>query len=261
MMSVIRQRMLPTARTRLSPARAYAAGLVPGRTRPRRFVIVTSGRAGSELLVSLLRSHPTITCDAEMLNRKRISPERMLDGRAARAASRGHKAYGFKLQPHHILDLQQVRDRGGWVRQLHEQGWQVIRLERANRLHQAISVMRATTTQWHYRHGDPGLTEPMALDPNAVIGAMYLIQHRENQIVEMLKDVEHLELSYEDDLQYPDQQSDTVSRICSYLDIDEEPTTTDLMRVTPAAIRDVVSNYDEIADAIRRNSFVEYLAD
>jgi LPS sulfotransferase NodH len=252
---------IPNARARLGVARSYALTPFAHDHGTRRFLILTSGRAGSELLVSLLQSHPLISCDAELLNQTRLWPDRLLAGRVARAAQRGSQAYGVKLQPQHILDLQHVRDPEGWVRSLQGDGWQVIRLGRLNRLHQAISVMKAAMSQWHYRHGNVGTPKLMALDPNAVVGTMYLIQHRENQIVEMLKDVEHLELTYEDHLRSAGQQAETVAMICRMLDIEPLPTATDLTRVTPEDIRDSVANYDEIADVIRRNAFVEYLTE
>lgn len=36
-----------------------------------RFVLVNNGRSGSTLLVDLLRSHPAIDCQDEILNERR----------------------------------------------------------------------------------------------------------------------------------------------------------------------------------------------
>ena len=48
-----------------------------------RFVIVTTGRTGSELLVSLLDSHPRIMCDSEILSIPRAFPRRFVLRRSA----------------------------------------------------------------------------------------------------------------------------------------------------------------------------------
>jgi LPS sulfotransferase NodH len=250
---------LPAARRRLGSARAYLASPRGEGRATSRFIIVTSGRAGSELLVSLLRAHPQFSCDGEILNTKRQWPDRFVDGRAARAAAQGKLAYGCKVQPQDILDVQRIADPNNWVRRHHADGWRIIHRLRRNRLHQAISVARATQSQWHYHRGEAGPVGPMTLDPNAVIGTMYLIQHKENQIAAMLKGVEHLELCYEDDLEQSSDQPRTVATVCRELGIVPQTTTTELTRVTPPSVRDAVANYDEIADAIRANAFTQYL--
>src|SRR3954447_2731260 len=65
----------------------------------RRFVIVCLPRTGSQLLVSLLASHPVIRCDGEVLKSRhtRVSPEVFLASRSVLARRRrGCRAYGFK---------------------------------------------------------------------------------------------------------------------------------------------------------------------
>ena len=52
---------------------------------PRRFVILTSGRSGSELLASLLDAHPAIVSEGEILQRPRRYPTAYLRGHALRA--------------------------------------------------------------------------------------------------------------------------------------------------------------------------------
>jgi LPS sulfotransferase NodH len=247
------------ARSRLGSLRAYLAFPRTGRGATSRFIIITSGRTGSELLVSLLHSHPQFSCDGEILNTRRQWPDRFLAGRAARAAAQGKLAYGCKVQPQDILDVQRIADPHNWVRRQHAKGWRIIHLRRRNRLHQAISVVRATQSEWHYRHGEEGPAGPLTLDPNAVIGTMYLIQHKENQIAAMVEGVPHLELWYEDDLEQASDQSRTVATICQELGVTTQPTTSELTRVTPPSVRDAVANYDEIAATIRANAFTQYL--
>ena len=157
--------------------------------------------------------------------------------------------------------MQQPDEGINWVRAMYAQGWRVIRLRRANRLHQAISVCRAIPTQWHYRAGDAGPAEAVSLDPDAVIGTMYVLQHRENELSDMLREVDYLDLTYEDDLRDPEQQSATVIDVCQHIGIEPRPTVTDLARVTPRHIRDTVANYDQIAEAIRANKFVQHIDD
>jgi LPS sulfotransferase NodH len=260
-------RIVAGMKKRLGPLKAYVYDARSQARSPlqpdgiRRFLIVTSGRTGSELLVSLLNSHPQIVCEGELLQSKHISPERLVGGRVERARRLGSRAYGFKLQPQHILDTQHLSDARGWMQSLAAQGWMVIRLRRENRLHQAISVVRRETSQGHHRPENARPYQSTAIDPIVLIGNMCLITHSEQRIDDLLKGIDHLDLTYEVDLQRADDQDATVARICRELDIEPRPASTDLIRMTPSETRQMVANYDEIADEIRRNRFAQYLTD
>jgi LPS sulfotransferase NodH len=223
---------------------------------------MTSGRTGSELLVSLLNSHPQIACDGELLAVRRHWSERFVEGRATAVARRaGKRAYGIKVLPQHIHDTQTVPEPADWVRHLSSRGWQVIHLRRANRLHQALSMVRASKTQWHFRADEVGTFQPMAVDAMQTIGVMYIVEFLEHQIDQMLKGVEHLSLCYEDDLEDPASQARTVATICQRLGIDPAPTYTDVARIHPRDTKEMVSNYDEVVEEIRRNRWLEYASE
>jgi LPS sulfotransferase NodH len=254
-----RPRVVLTAR--LAPSRAYLASRGGHGDAVRRFVIVTTGRTGSELLVSLLNSHPQIACDGELLHDKHRWPDRLVAGRVERAHRRGKLAYGFKVQPTQIHDVQDLEAPVTWVRSMYAKGWRVIHLRRENRLEQAISVVRRETMQGHFRQGQGGRFEPVALDPYVLMGSMCLIGHSEQRIEELLMGVDHYRISYEGNLLQPADQEATVAHICRMLDLEPQATTTDFVRVTPTSMRESVTNYDEIATVIRQNSFARYLPD
>jgi len=245
------------------PARAYAEYALSGppATSQPRFLILTSGRSGSELLVTLLNSHPQITCDGELLLTRRVWPERFMEGRAARARRGGKTAYGIKALPAHFLDVQHLEDPWGFPRHLADKGWKMIRLRRANRLHQAISSVRANQTQWHYRRGEAGAFQPIRMDPNQVVATMYVIEWTENQIDEMFKGLDYVDLYYENDLEDAASQAVTVTNISEVIGVPPAPTSTDLVRVNPRQTRDMVTNYDEIVAELRRNRFADYAVD
>jgi LPS sulfotransferase NodH len=252
---------MASAKARLGPLRAYAASARAATGQGRKFVVLTSGRTGSELLVSLLNSHPDIDCDGEILKEPLRWPERLIAGRAVQSSQRGMRAYGFKVQPQHIHDVQHLVDPDDWVRSHRANGWSVIRLRRRNILHQAISVVRRETMPGHHRQGQVSSYEPVALDPMVLIGTMCLITHSEEQISQLVRGADHLDLWYEDALEQPADQITTVAGICRVLGIEPRPVGSDLVRVTPKATRDMVRNYDEIAAEIRRNRFAEFLSD
>jgi LPS sulfotransferase NodH len=251
------------ARNGLTMVRAYmAAGAsidsIPEGT--QRFVIVTFGRTGSELLTSLLSSHSRIICDGEVLSKKRMNPDRLLAGRAARSLHHGRSAYGLKVKPKDILEVQEFPDAEEWIRLLSKRGWLVIRLRRRDRMQQAISAIRGSWMQWHFRASEvPPPFSPVAIDPYLVIANMCTIAYYERQIDDLMRGVEHLSLFYEDDLQEPANQAVTVDRICELLGLPPQPTFSDLVRIHPSGTRQMVENYEEIAAVVRRNEFADFL--
>ncbi len=249
---------LSAALDRLATARTYAAARTDTADM-RRFLIVTSGRAGSELLTSLLGSHPMILCDTELLSEKLRDPERFVAGRIAQAKHLGKAAYGFKAKPKDILETQALERSGEWVRGLAAQGWCIIRLGRRDWMQQAISNIRASQTQWHFHAGEAPPFEPIEVDPYVLIGNMCQVAYYERQIDELLADVDYTTLTYEIDLREPAVQAATVDRICQQLSLPLHPTSTSLVRVHPSETRQMVTNFDEIAAVLRRNEFAEFL--
>jgi LPS sulfotransferase NodH len=253
-------------RARLFPTRAYLAA---PRNRSAdgpsddigRFIIFTGGRTGSELLVSLLSSHPQIACDGELLKDKRLWPDRLIAGRLERARQKKKLAYGFKLQPEHLDNIQHMASANAWVQTMAAQGWKVIRLSRRNRLYQAISAVRIETMDAHYRAGKGGAFEPVAIDPFYLKAMMCFIGFTENQITQQLEGIDYLDISYEDGLEKPEAQSGTVAEICGLLGLEPAPVSSSFVRISPTRLRDMVTNYDEIAAEFRRDQFIDYLTD
>ena len=249
---------LNALRERIGASRVYAAA-GEDTSDMRRFLIVTSGRAGSELLTSLLASHPMVMCDTELLSEKRRDPERFVAGRVAQAKRLGKAAYGFKAKPKDILETQEFERAADWIRQKASEGWLIIRLARRDWMQQAISNVRASQTQWHFRDGEAPPFEPIAIDPYVLIGNMCQVAYYERQIDDLLADVTYTPLTYEIDLREPAVQAATVDRLCQALSLPLYPTSTNLVRVHPSETRKMVTNYDEIAEVLRRNEFAHFL--
>src|SRR5207248_10148258 len=108
--------------------------------------------------------HPKIRCESEILFMRRVFPTGFLLQRSVTARLTGAHAYGFKLLTHHA-GLQDHADPAGYLRRLHARGFRFIVLERRNWLQQAISSVRASATQTHYREADPAVFSAMRVDP------------------------------------------------------------------------------------------------
>ena len=134
-----------------APRSLYLRAL--GQRRYQKFVVVGRGRTGSNLLMSLLGSHPTIEVCGEVFLR--------LDGECTRAIwdrvfepRRRHVTHlGFRLFHPHPEDSD---DRGVWQLLRDDTEIHVIRLGRRNFLRSRVSSQIASTTGQWLRVGDGG---------------------------------------------------------------------------------------------------------
>lgn len=223
-----------------------------------RFVIVTTGRAGSELLVSLLNSHPKIICDSEILSVPRAFPRRVVLRRSAMARTRGC-AYGFKLVAEHAR-LQSPHDREGFLRSFPERGFRVITVERRDLLEQVVSSVRGIETRHHHRERDRDQFRPMRMDPVSVLCSLAWFEDAVNFVRSALADVPVLKLVYEDDLLEAEQQQRTADRVCGFLGLRPAPVKTDLVKIAPRSVADQLENFDEVAALLSHTRFAELVS-
>jgi hypothetical protein len=251
----------------ITAARAYAPALMKRSAPPVRFVVLTTGRTGSELLVSLLNSHRAITCDGELLAEPRSFPRRYVTARAAVAGLRGADAHGWKLLSGQFRHLRGIGEPLDYPRRLHETGSRIILLERRNIVQQTLSWMRTghgnsqALAKHHYTVGESREVGPMAIDPLELLAGTYYVEAEATFVREAAGRVPHLRLVYEDDLCNPVSQQATVDRICSYLGLPPAPVASKLIRITPRRVRDMLSNFDEIEALVSQTRYRKYLLD
>jgi len=244
---------------RTHAGRMHALGLAARWLQPpARFVIVTPGRSGSELLTDLLNSHPGITCEAEILRERIGQPERFVDGRAAKAGLAGAQAYGFKIHCGHF-GYQFLRERPGYPARVAASGGQMIFLRRDNLLAQAISSTIANRTQWHWRRSDGVTFAPLEVDPVEVLMMCFLFEESDEYLKDRLAGLPHLTLTYEEDLLEPPAQQATVARICARIGVPPAPTASDHVRFTPRRLAETITNWEAVAELVRPTRFARFL--
>lgn len=227
----------------------------------RRFVIVTIGRTGSELLVELLNSHPDITCRSELLGEGPRWPHLYVGAHAAAAGLRGARAFGWKLLRAHIRDDPRlVRDRG-YLGRLSEEGYRILLLERRDYLQQTISWHRAELTRYHHRRGEEPEFVPSAIDPESLLHWTKVNEDAAGFLRRSVEGLPHLRLTYEDDLVDARTHQATVDRVCAYLDLEMAPVNSGLVKVSPRRTQDMVSNWDEITETFVRSGAAHLLGD
>lgn len=213
---------------------------------PVRFVLLTPGRSGSVLLLTLLASHPNIATDFELLARRTSRPDGVLGRAGARVAATRATTWGFSLHPQHLA-VQAVSDPVEWCGRLHDDDWRFVTLVRRNVVHAALSsLLSKSTGRWHEvatARDEP----PVAVDPVEALRVVNTLETATVDAERLVGDRSHLALWYEDDLRDEARHQSTVDRVCRFLGVAPAPVQTQLLRrSTP--LRDRISNYAELVD-------------
>lgn len=258
--------MIPAIAVRsvLRAARGYSPALLARWAMPpRRFVIVTVGRSGSELLVSLLNSHPEIVCEGELLATTHASPTQFVRARAVEARLRGARAYGWKLLVGQFRNLRTTGegDSDQLVHRFFQDGFGIIHLERRDHLQQSLSWHRAQQSGYHHDHLMTAAFAPEKVDPTTLLWATYANAEASEFLKRLVAPLPHLHITYEDDLLKTSCHQATLDRVFAYIGLETAPAKTDLVKITPQQTRDMVTNWDEIVALFRHSRYSDLVSD
>ena len=235
-------------RSRLQELRSEA--LMPLRSRRPAggptFVVLTSGRSGSELLRSLVAAHPRLYHDVEILDRDVLFPRLWV---ASRRARHQDVAWGFKLKVQDMTRFQEIEP-GPFLRWLHDRDYRFVHLRRENVVLQSLSVLRARATGEYHRAGDDDVDPRRTIDCAELVAACGHQQDHMEREVEALAGIDHLTLTYETDLDDPARHQDTCDRFFDHVGVERVPVTTDLTRTRPPSVADEIVNLDEVQSAL-----------
>jgi len=219
----------------------------------RKFFIFAQGRTGGALLTELTNSHPDIKCDGEILINPIFSP---LDYVRRKSLLSDKSIYGFKVKIYQLPTFAYVRK---FICSLVGDNWNVIYLFRKNVFRQALSNQFAIhTKKYHFRKGEVWTTK-MRVDCDLLLRQM---ERRENYLEaekNVLKEINYLQLNYEDNLLREKDWEETCKKVFSYLSLSNVPVTTNLIKSTPRSVCDFVSNYDEVRKVVSQSRFSKYL--
>lgn len=231
------------------------------------FVLVNNGRSGSTLLADLLRSHPAIDCQDEILNESRWQgwrrpagwllralPTPYLERQAGRSA---RPVYGFKLKTGG-----QVHNLGRTLHSLHRRGWRLIYLHRRDALQQTFSWCVAETSgRWQTTAGQPTVTQgAVTLNVDEFMCALRTCVQDRQTLADLMRELPHLPLVYEDDLQSSDLWTATGARVCARLGVDPASLTSRFVKTWDRPYADLVTNYAAIIAAVAGSPFAYLVA-
>ena len=243
-------------------AGALAGSALPRLGRPvRPFLIVSPGRSGSELLVSLLDSNPAIGCDGEVLLVPRFDAYRFLTGRRVVNRLKGNRAYGAKIISSQLADVQRI-DPHRFLQALDCDGWRIVWLWRRNFLDQAMSWVHASRSgRLHHSAGTSGSFAATAVDPMMLLSLLWLYEDRHRLDREMLEGVAHTELVYEDDLADATAQQRTVDRLCALIGVPAHQVDTPLVKFQARSQRESIANYEQVREVLATTRYARFLSD
>jgi hypothetical protein len=220
-----------------------------------RFVLFAQGRTGSELLVDLLNSSPQIYCEGEIfLNRKVLFPRLFIEGCCARSK---RSVYGFKVKIYQLTKDQGVKDVKRFMTDLHDEGWRIIYLQRKNILRQALSYLRGVHRNSFLSDGSR--IGKIPVDCDRLIELLDERAVRLKNEAEVLRDLPHVRVIYENDLLTGDHHQRTVDRLFDYLGVPRVQVETKLRRTSSDRLSDMIENYAQVSDVIGRTEYAEFL--
>jgi hypothetical protein len=232
-------------------------------------VMFHTGRSGSSVIADMLGQHPAIHWDGELFNYQlmlwRERPKyRMAEasGLIRRRMSLFDKSfYGFEVLSTH-LHAGQI-DEGQFMAMLDDLGVEhFILLTRRNILRKLVSNLVARKRgRWRLEASEAApLTRVHVDTSNLQMASMKpLVTHIRDTLADYaalrsaLNSRRCLELVYEDDVQQDPRRASR--RICEFLGVEQVDTRVRHGQTTPHPLRQVIQNYDEVADVMSSTEF------
>lgn len=241
-----------------------------------RAVLLTTQRTGSTFLAECLGSHPEVHCAGELLNGQPDSPIPPPRGpfryvvKAARIARTGAWLPNYRLERFYRAGSSPVRCFKAMYNQLarpfalrylldHPE-IRVIHLRRENLLGMHVSLLLMQ------KRRELQATQPVAplrihVDADRAITAMRKAESRYLHFDRLFQGHPLLSLTYESLFDGSRLKAETARQICDFLGVSRKPMQSRIIKLNPRSLRNIVTNYDELAEALSNSEFANLLAD
>jgi hypothetical protein len=243
--------------------------------RPGNMVMFHVGRSGSTVLSETSKQHPRIYWDGEIYEKLFQKWERMDGGIEAQAAQAdplgflkqrmlraGRKYYGFEVKFFHLRRLGvELPD---FIAGLREAGvTHFIILERKNYLRKIVSSVVAhqkkrfhmaaeVKTNLNLVHLDIQNIE-IDRDRKPLQDFMQDYHSSFQELKQILAEENTLYLTYEEDVQFDPQVG--YQRLCRFLDLEPSPASVPFGRINPYLLRDMLTNYHQVEEALKDSPY------
>ena len=242
---------------------------------PTRAVILTTQRTGSSFLVECLASHPEIECAREILEGHPDDPRiHLYRGPFRRAVKLFHIVEsgawlpGRRIEGYFADGRAKVRifkamynqlERPFCLRYLREhEEIRVVHLHRRNLLKLHVSTLLMPMRR-ELQATAPVEPIRVHVNPEKAIASMRVARARYERFERIFAQHRSLPLTYESLVDGQSLRRETGRRICEFLGVRPQPMRSELVKMNPESLRQVVTNYDELAGEVSRTEFAELL--
>ncbi len=240
-----------------------------------RAIILTTQRTGSTFLTDCLRSHPEIECSGEILNGDPDEPQPSYRGpfkelvKAFRYARSGAWIADRWIRDFYARGNAKVRCFKAMYNQLsrplamryfrENPEVRVIHLRRENLLKVHVSTLLMSKRR-NVQTRSP--TDPVwiRVDPGQAIASMREARSVHDRFERVFARHQRLPLAYEDLFAGQNFRAESAHAVCAFLGVRDHPMHSDILKLNPESLRDMVTNYDELEAAILNSEFADMLA-
>jgi len=220
-----------------------------GTSRYKRFIVLSRGRSGSNLLKSYLNSHPNIKCRGELFRRLDGRNYREIFDSAFQKQLPRIKALGFKLFYYHPEDDMDMGiwniQEGLWMDLVNTQDLYVIHLKRRNLLRIILSAKIAHTNGVWLSTKKTNKVQPIVVDPKELLEKIEETNKWHIIGDKVFNRQKVLNLYYEN---LTNQTEIEFKRITTFLNLPYHHPNTHLKKQNKGTLRDTIVNYDELKD-------------
>lgn len=226
----------------------------------KRFIVLTRSRTGSNLLISLLNSHPHIKAEGEIFNKLNGDNYKTVLDKAFSKQPYSIKAKGFKIFYYHPLD-----DNSGdiWQELKAMDDLYVIHLKRENILRILLSRKIAGIQDiWAIRSEEnrstPRENVSVSFTEEELRDGFTRTRDWEEYGDENFRNHSILTVTYED---LVNDRSSTFRKVTDFLGIQYIKPDTELKKQNTKTIRESIKNYDELKSAFAKTELAPFFED
>jgi len=218
-----------------------------------KFVVIGQERTGSNLLITLLKSHPEIKAHGGRFMR--------LDGKSCDEVydeifpKKSNKTIGFKLFYSHPLDSV---DQSIWNKLENDPSFKIIHLQRKNLLRAHISKLIAVKTDiWINSNEKISLDDrKIKVDTEKMLADFETASKHINETRDKFKNHKSIEITYES---LVDKREETINRILNFLEVKEMQLQSQLNKINTEKTKDLVLNYEELKERLDDTKYASML--
>jgi hypothetical protein len=226
-----------------------------------RAVIFAQGRTGSTLLENLLCSTGHFRNNGELLNTDNGRNEIIFPAKYIRGLSKWERDSNFIF---HVKIYQLTRDRKkpvdptSFLRALNYDGFKIIALRRKNIVKHTLSNLVAQHRGNYEKIDDKKEKLRLVVDCKEFSDAVKERIGFSKEEKSVLANFEYHEVVYEDDLENSNSHQKTIDKILDFLSLEKRKVTTKLRKVNTTPLEQLITNYDEFFNCIRKNGWEHY---